>query len=350
MTTSTSFFPNTPSKEQIQQDVVLTMHLLLNQARFCFLRDGTSDEVLWSLVSQKPLDHSASFADPDLSPAELGLTFDDVANVEFVKTMMQLYDYGVLAIEDTSLPTLDNSEGHAHWTTCILEDLARSTFLKEWTDYAGDSCEQAVDHCLSIVEIASARLVLEGAQEGFFHKDRDAEGLTFRQLALLSSMSEASLRTLTSRGNGLVTVKGQRNSTYITIEHAKDWLKAKGRYTAIRRVSDLGMAPLTSQRFFSVEELQAAIMERTDYLRLEVGSDAMTQRLAASGVKWVVEQLPNGETLDRINEQQLLDRKVMKRLGAALELPAEMFALRAAETVLSEKLRLVEQELKGAKK
>ena len=76
----------------------------------------------------------------------------------------------------------------------------------------------------------------------------------------------------------------------------------------------------------------------------------VAHRLAASGVKWIVEKLPNGETLDRINEQQLLDRKVMKRLGAALELPAEMFALRAAETVLSEKLRLVEQELKGAKK
>lgn len=349
MTANTSSFSNTPSKEQIQQDVVVTLHLLLNQARFCFLHDETSDQVLWSLVSQKALDHSASFADPDLSPAELGLTFDDVADVEFVKTLMQLYDYGVLAIEDTSLPTLDDSEGHAHWTTCILQDLARSTFLKEWTDYAGDACVKAVDHCLLIVEIASARLVLEGGQEGFFHKDRDAEGLTFRQLALLSSMSEASLRTLTSRGNGLVTIKGERNSTYITIEHAREWLKARGRYTPIRRVSDLGMVPLTSQRFFSIEELQTAILARTDYLRLEVGSDVMTHRLAASGIKWVVEKLPNGETLDRINEQQLLDRKVMKRLGAALELPAEMFVLRAAETVLSEKLRLVEQELKGAK-
>lgn len=348
MNVTTAKSLNLPSKEEFQQDVLATQFVLLHQAHFAFFRLDHSDSALWSLLTPKkpkPEGLGLIFGDPDLAPKDLGLTFEDVADMGIASNLMQLYDYGVLGLRDVSEASLDDCEGSAAWTSRILYDLRKSTFFFEWAEYAGNHYYGHVDRCLHVAELANARLLLEGGQEGFFLDDRDAGALTFRQLSLLSGFTEASLRTMVSRGDGPPIVK-EGSSTYFEIAPAKEWLKAKGRYLAIRRVSDRGAAPLTERRFSTVEDFQAAMADRVGYLCNEFGAQAIDQRLAATGIKFKVHPLPDNEKYVEIPEDDLTNRELMTRLGSALDLPPELFALRAAEAVLTERLAAVGRELK----
>lgn len=345
-----------PTKPQVQEAATATALVLVNQARFALMRhDGRNEAALWALLSDQSLEGVGSYASPDSTPATLGLNFEHVADMEFARTLMVLYDYGVLGLEDTSADPLDNSEGDAAWVSRILYDLANSAFLSEWSEYAGAETLDAVKCCLGVAELANARVLLEGGKEGFFLDDRHEGLLTFRQLSLLSGMSEPSLRTLASRGaktgavaagEALRTVK-HGTASYIEVVEARTWLKARQRYTAVRRVSDRGSAPLAQLRLASREDLQQAVDERIRYLCAEIGADTVQQRMNATGLD-LQQRVFDEQNFWEIRREDFLRRDAMRALGEALDWPADVFALRAAQACLSEQLRAVELELKTA--
>lgn len=357
--------------EQVQADVLEVLLALINQLRFSVLRsDLYGDEVLWSLLEIKPkraVESSGDaeetvrssfshpdYANPDLHPQDLGLTFADVAETGLATELVHLYEYGVLAELDVSAPSLDDDEGGAAWASRTLFDLAHSKFIQEWSDYAGDRAQDAAKRLLAVAELANARLLLEGGTEGFFLDERDVGFLTFRQLSLLSGMTEASLRTLASRAvkaagandgspasavGALRTVR-KGNAAYIEVEDARAFLQARNRYLPVRQVHKAGGASFVDRRYSSVAELQSAVSDRIEFLEGELGSDETDQRLAACDIQW---------TADRVlSFPALLSNASMRRLAEALEWPSELFALRAAETALAEQLRSVERQLREA--
>ncbi|MCB1995645.1 MAG: hypothetical protein KDG57_07155 [Rhodoferax sp.] len=318
-----------------------------NQARFAFHRVG-ADKHLWALVSSGSSGSEHAIADPDLSAEDLGLTWNDVEQTAMATTMMHLYDYGALAIEDGTTESLDNVEGEAAWVTCLLHDLRRSTFLIKWNEAKAGRVVPAVERCLLIAETAHARLLLEGGKEGFFPTEYEIGYLTFRQLSLLSGMTEASLRTLASRASSGLVTERKGNNSYIPISHAKEWLKDRNRYTPIRRVSNAGAAPLTDRKHTSVDDFLVAIDERVSYLVDELGLEFLQRRLSG-GRFGKVQKTRSGMHAIDVGAAQLLNRELMESLATVLELPPTKFALRAAEAVHGDELRRIERELQGVK-
>lgn len=344
VTQQAAFQPLNYPKEQLQGDILNILLTLLNQARFAFFRPN-GDKCLWALLASQKTDAEGDFANPDMTTDDLGLEFDHVADMEFAKTVLQVYDYGVLGLDDSSAPSLDDCEGGAAWTSRTLFDLARSEFLREWSDYAGPLCAESVGRCLKLFELANARLMLEGGREGFYLTQQEQDRLTFQQLSLLSGMTEPSLRTLASRGTGLRTIK-EGSATFIEIADAKEWLRARGRYEPIRAISDRGATISLERPFGSVDNLQMAVFDRIDYLVHEIGKEALDQRIAETGIRFERETAYR-HVVESVSLSDLEDRELMKKLAIALDWPPVQFALRAGETVLREKLNLIEKELKG---
>lgn len=349
-----SGFPLLFTREEFKQDILRTMLVLANQANFVFAAGSTFDghaestRRVWSLLSDVPLVQKTSLSDPDLGPDELGITFADIESIGTANTLLQLYDYGVQGILDTSMENLDDCECFASWMSRILYDLSRSMFLLEWSEYAGEQTSISIKNCVYICELANARLMLEGAEEGFFLEDRDSGALSIHQMALLSGMTEASIRTLANpkRKNRLIT-ENFNGQTIIESEHGKVWLKSKGRYVTIKKVRNSGSDDFTKRKFQTVSEFERAIECRQNYLREEMGLHDLDTKIKETGLKLIPAQILDSPFFcDVIGEDQLLNTELMQRLGFALELPPVQFALRAAETVIQEKLRAIERKLK----
>jgi hypothetical protein len=340
------------TKEDLKKDVLDVMLILLNQTRFTFFRTNDSEAQLWALLSKKPLENAGVFAMPDKTAADLGLSFQDIESIEMVQTLIELYDYGVHGILDTSISEWDDCDGGANWLSRILFDLHRSKFLEDWMGYILDDPREAMDRCLFVAELANARLMLEGGREGFFLGSQDSGVLNIRQMSLLSGMTEASVRTLAgpNRKNRLVTKKEGTN-TVVAIEDAKAWLVAKGRYVPVRRVSARGAEDLTNRRFVSISDFEGAIFDRRQYLNTQHDSDVVGKRIAESGVLALQNQGVSAlMRQDFLGETQLLNADLMRRLADALELPPDVFALRAAEAATVDKLRSIEELLKQVQK
>ena len=203
--------------------------------------------------------------------------------------------------------------------------------------------------------------MLEGSDEGFFLDDREEGFLSIRQMALLSGMTEASIRTLASRSrksqldatsdstSQLVTTNDGKN-TSIDINDAKAWLKAKSRYVPITEKRTKGEVDFTNRKFTFIDDIEDAISDRLKFLGDQHGEEDMNARTINAGIVWVLQEIVPGVPLCRavIGEDQLLNTDLMRRFADVLELPSEMFALRAAEAVMQERLRAIEKQLKQA--
>jgi len=359
-------FPVLFTKEEFKKNIVEAMLVLANQIYFTFSADSGSSiglvgERVWSMLSPKPY-LGSTFGDSGTTPDHVGLTYADVERLSIVQTLVKLYDYGVLGILDTSIAgDFDTCDGYENQAARILYDLNRSTFLQEWGNHGAYSSAVAVERCEYVFELANARLMLEGSSEGFFLDNRDAGFLSIRQMALLSGMTEASIRTLASRsrksllttatdGNSqLITTNDGKNTT-IDIADAKAWLKAKGRYVPISRKRNRGATDFTNRRFSSIDEIEDAIADRMEFLRVQYGDEVINARIKSVGLKPVRRQIvpPIDLWKQVIGEEQLLKTELMRRFGEALELPADLFALRAAEAVMQERLRGIEKQVKQA--
>ena len=346
---SNTGFPVPFTKDEFKNDILETMLVLINQTRFTFIRSFDTDSVLWSLLSKKPLEYPSAYADPDLRSNDLNLTFSDIEDIEIVQDLIEFYDYGIHGIINTSRPSMDDSDGSGNWTSRILYDLRRSLFLEDWSGYKSYSPQESVDRCLKITEIANARLILEGGGEGFFLGTQDAGVLDIHQMALLSGMTEGSIRTLANpaRKNPLITTK-MAEGTFVKIEDAKAWLKAKGRYVPIKKTRESGAEDFTARKFESKLDFEAAIYDRIMFLSYRDGAETVASRIAATGVVPLAQD--NARRLflgcDEYDEAQLLNAELMCRFAGVLELQPELFALRAAEAVTLTKLRMIEMQLK----
>lgn len=336
--------------EELKQDILETMMTLLNQARFTFLRDLESDTKLWPLLSSKPLEYPSGFANPDNGAKDLGLTFSDIESIELVHSLVHFYNYGMHGILDDSMLEMDDSEGPGNWASRILYDLHRSEFLTDWSEYRNIDVHASVARCLLVTELANARLMLEGGTEGFYLGCQDEGTLDIRQMSLLAGMTEGSIRTLAgpNRKNALITTKNPVGTgVHIKTEDAKAWLKSKGRYISIKRSSARGAEDFTKRKFTSIAEFENAVFERRAFLNVQQGEKVVDSRILNAGVS-SMKSNPSSELLrmDALGEKRLLDVALMARLGEALELPKELFALRASEAATEDKLRSIEQALK----
>jgi hypothetical protein len=203
--------------------------------------------------------------------------------------------------------------------------------------------------------------MLEGGSEGFFLDDREEGFLSIRQMALVSGMTEASIRTLASRSrknqlksandsNSQLITKNDGKNTSIDIADAKAWLKAKGRYVDISRKRNRGATDFTYRKLSSIGEIEDAIADRLEFLRAQYGEEAINSRLERIGIKAIEQQIvpPIDLWKQVIGEEQLMKTELMRSFAEALELPADLFALRAAEAVMQEKLRGIEKQVKQA--
>lgn len=357
-------FPIPFGKEEFKKAILETMMVLAHQTFFAFVGSSVdegslSKERVWSLLSSKPCP-SAMFYDPGVGPDDIGLTFEDIDHLAIVVSLLQLYDYGVNGILDTSVGgDFDTCDGYENQVARILYDLDHSTFLAEWGGYGTYSNAIAVKKCAYVYELANARLMLEGSTEGFFLDDRDEGFLSVRQLALLSGMTEASIRTMASRskkepvsatggGNSQLITTNDGKNTSIDINDAKEWLKAKGRYVPIVNKRKRGVVDFTTHRHASTRDIEDAIFDRIEYLKKQGDEESVNSRIERAGIVRVLQEVSSGTGIVRpsVGEDQLLNTELMHRLAEALELPANMFALRAAEAVMQDRLRSIEKQLR----
>lgn len=347
---SNSGFPVPFTKDEFKSDILETMLILLNQTRFTFLRDSNSELTLWALLSNRPLEHAGAYAYPDNGPSDLGLTFADIESISMVRDLVRLYEYGMHGVRDELMYQMDDAEGPGNWTSRILYDLSRSEFLNDWIAYRGDKFQSCVERCLMVTELANARLMLEGGSEGFYLGTQNPGALDIRQMSLLAAMTEGSIRTLANpnRKNPLITTKDANGSgIHIEIENAKAWLIAKGRYVPIKKVNAEGAEDFTKFKFSTIADFESAVFNRLQFLKLQHGEDAVNLRVSSAGVKQL--QSPQARELMRqtfLGSDQLLDADLMSRLAEVLELPVQLFALRAAEAATAERLQFIERLLK----
>ena len=227
-------------------------------------------------------------------------------------------------------------------------DLANSAFVAEWEAYGtSEARDDAAARCLLVCETAQARRILEGHDDNFMDwvSPSQHSGLTMRQMALLSGMTEASVRTLSNpkRRNALVTVNDGKN-VMVEIGAAKAWLLAKGRYLPIRRTNRDGQIDLAAKRFNGADDLSWALDQRLQYLLGQESAADVRRQLDAIDPRLVDGGDAARPTL-RLTAALMADAQAMARIGVALKLPGELLALRAAEAHARDVLAGLEQQL-----
>jgi hypothetical protein len=302
----------------------------------------------WPLAHHPQLD-TASLWDPDLKFDELGVTFADIQSSSFVSCMEQQYQYGVNGVIAAGKESLEHETQHT-WIAALLMDWAYSQFVEEWESYGADLRSHA-QRCLSISELANARLILEGAEMGFSHfamlgsKDQDAtefEGLTIHQMALLSGLEEMSVRTAASRKgpSQLITQKTSKGRTIVSREQAKAWLQARGKYVVVTRETEALRLDLSSMSFGNLIQLSNALYEQCSGLSIQRGKPDLDQEIGELFAKHGFN--PNW----RIHDGAEASEPLLRELAPMLELPIELFLLRVKESALREQLTSVETTLK----
>ena len=175
----------------------------------------------------------------------------------------------------------------------------------------------------------------------------DEEQLTFRQMALLSGMEEASIRAaaIRTRLNALPTVPTD-NGTRIELPVALAWLKSKNRYVPISHIWTAGDIDLAKRRFLKCADLLSVLHDRYCMLADRDGQEVIDARAKTAGL----ETFCPGERYATINlgATNLTDPVQMRAVAVLLELPEELLILRSQETWARERLSEIEQALREA--
>jgi hypothetical protein len=227
-----------------------------------------------------------------------------------------------------------NSESSASWVSRILVDLSVSHFAQAWDDYS--SCKDALRALVEVCETAQARMVLENIQhdDDFmgWHRYEEHGGLTFRQIALLSGMTEASLRTMANpkRNNPLKTYSQGRN-TYISPADAKEWLISKGRYVPIADIDRQGAEmDLVDETFHSFDHFCDRLESRLHFLLGTEAAEDVTKALEAVREGLLSRRLIDQTPYLTLEPSEYANTVLMSKIGSALQLPSDLLALRSA--------------------
>jgi len=350
--TQAGIFKAPLTKEAMRGHVLTVSLLIARQLHFIFFRPESEvhEQAQATLLG---LDSTVSMNYPEIIPGREGgqLSYEHLATTAFANTLDELYNFAYHGVVFTTGYEM-NSESAASWISKILMDLSNSQFASEWNDHS--PCLDAIKALLGICECAQARLILEAIQwdDSFmgWHTYEGHDGLTFRQMAHLSGMSEASLRTLANpkRNNNLKTRSHGRH-TYIERHDAKEWLISKGRYVPLTD-TDLSGAnlDLATESIADLDELRNRLESRLHFL---LGSDdgpATSKALIAirAGMygKRVIDQTPYLElTADDMN-----DEKLLRKLAKALQLPANLLLLKVSHLLAVFRAQELQREFEEA--
>jgi hypothetical protein len=179
------------------------------------------------------------------------------AETEFSKAVFALYKLAYFGEIQTG-DDFDN-ESIYMWVYHILNDLANGSFASELTNY-GSNGPLAASVLWKVAQTAQARVRLEEISSEYFAPDLCSvdsleNGLSFKEMALLSGMTEESLRAAANpkRPNPL-PVEKSGNSTLIPFEQARKWLEGKGLRVPITRITSDGSEHLPDQ-FMNIPDL-----------------------------------------------------------------------------------------------
>lgn len=285
----------------------------------------------------------------DVDSNELGVTYNDIKTSAFAQCMEQQFQFGVHGVLTTGQEPMEYETQHT-WVAAHLMDLATSEFVREWESY-GPDLQSHAHSCLLISELANARLILEGSEMGFSHfstigsRDQDAtghDGLTIRQMALLSGLEEMSVRTAASRKgpNQLITQKNAQGRTIVSPEQAKAWLQARGKYIPVTKEVQRRRLDLSSTSFRDLILLTNALYEHCS--ELSAGGSRPDLDRQVGGLFAMHGFNPNW----RIDGGAETCEPLLRELASLLELPEDLLLLRVKESALREQLASVETSLK----
>lgn len=344
------FFQAPLTKKELRQHVVTISLVLVRQLHFVFHRRDDSHEK--AQIQLLGMTSTKSINDPDVGPFEedgLPLTYEQIADTAFATTMEELYElayHGMLYGTGYDM----NSESSASWVSRILVDLSVSRFAQAWDDYS--SCKDALRTLVEVCETAQARMVLENIQYGDTFMDwygyEGHDGLTFRQIALLSGMTEASLRTMANpkRNNPLKTYSQGRN-TYISPADAKEWLISKGRYVPIADIDRQGTElDLVNETFHSFDDFCCRLDSRLHFLLGTEAADDVTKALEAVREGLLSRRLIDQTPYLTLEPSEYADIALMAKIGSALQLPSELLALRSAAVYAKSQAEDFERRIK----
>ena len=278
--------------------------------------------------------------DPSDNGSAVGLGFDDIRESSFVRAMEQQYQLAAHGVRAPGVEAMEYESVHM-WVAAWLVELSSSAFVQEWDSY-GCSLTDHINRCLTISELANARLVLNG-QDSFSafapQNSRDVHrvehgDLSIHQMALLSGMEEMSVRTAASRKgpSQLITHKNSDGRTVVSTENAKSWLISRGKYVELVTRWDWALMDLAKVKFESPSDLSSALAAHCRAL-----SDQAPERDFLADAKALyaghgfepsldLEPLLNGSTA------------LAGELADLLGLPKELLALRAQECWLRHEL------------
>lgn len=350
--TQAGIFKAPLAKEAMREHVSTVSLLLARQLHFIFLRPDSKDHeraqaTLLGMNSTENMNY------PDIVPGPEGaeLNYDHLSTTAFATTMDELYNFAYHGVVFSNGYDM-NSESSAAWVSMILMDLANSRFAAEWNDYS--PCLDAIKALLAICECAQARMILEKVQENDtfmdWHNYEGHTGLTFRQMAHLSGMSEATLRTLANpkRTNHLKTHSNGRH-TYVEIEDAKAWLISKGRYVPLTDTDLRGAhLDLATEQIANLDDLLDRLDSRLHFLLGSDDGSATAKALAAirpdlQGVR-LVDQTPY---LD-LTADDMKDAQLLSKLSKALQLPADLLRLKVNHLLALAQAEALQREFEEA--
>jgi len=149
-----------------------------------------------------------------------------------------------------------------------------------------------------------------------------SDSLSFRQMALLSGMSEASLRTMANpkRKNALPTHADGRTA-FIKPREAKAWLISKGRYLPLVSMDRRGeQLDFSLQPHQTLEDFLLKFDQRLHYLLGTDDRDSVTQALNSIHPKLLTRRLfDDALVLNLDAPEQLEDEEFMKAVSIALQ-------------------------------
>lgn len=342
------------SKTELRSDIVTV--LLAEARKINFLFDRPNNESLGPLFHLLGLHGEAVPADlyfARVDWGQFGLRYELVKTTALAVGLEALYELAFAAEINIDLDGTESPWGPA-WFLRALTDLSKS-HLEGDPEVVALALE-AMGRCAKVCEIAQARLLLEGLDEGSTGTNSTrSDGLSIRQLSLLSGMTEPSLRTLANpkRKNHLKTQSDGRN-TFVTPAAAKAWLISKGRYSPLKRYIRDPAEDLTKRSFEHPSDILYALDRRMTVLLR--GPDAEQTRMALMAISpdLIHEEGQDPdcqEGLDfvslRISDEMLSDAVSMTQIGEALSLNGELVALRAAETLAAQRLNEIRDQLRG---
>lgn len=350
-----SGFPIGITKTQLREDI-LNVYLL--QARTTYL--VTPEDTAWPLAGEQRIADLGRLWDPDLTPLDLEIRYADIQDIQIARALEQQYDLGFLGLLTPGLEPMHYETLHM-WVAAYLMDLRDSQLVAEWESY-GVSVEESVLRCLHICELANARLTLEDREafsyfagiDGSGKKGRRGEkgagdratsldGLTVRQMALLSGMEEMSIRTAASRSgpHQLPTFKDENRRTLIKTSDARQWLKAKGRYVPITTHPE--SVDLATVKFRTVDDFNGLLLERMRHLIDTGGSVASIEQAIAALMR-----AHGFEPAEKLTREMLKSRALIEQVAKVLEFPAGILSLRARQAALQDELNELDVQVRNA--